>query len=352
MPTKLQKAPKMNAHRKQADLARALMTKEETIALSRKRPGRVYADLALLYTMMLGAIMLLRFDTGLAVQILALIIIGTRQYALFIIGHDGIHKNLHPRAGVNDRLTRWLIFAPLGMVLNTGRVSHLGHHRLLGSNEDPDRYLHAAENKSTKLQFFLFLTGLATFFKTVWKVTRTVDSSNGETQRTRGTIHALRSFVAPRIPTIIAQTLIFVGFAAAGSWWWYLTFWVAPIYFFVFVPDEIRAFCDHAHPIVPDEDADDIRLITYAPPILERLVFSPMNMNFHAEHHLWPYVPYYNLPRAHQLLRARADGRVIIRPGYLTFLRNYSRALPLIMAQGRKRVWRPMPDTSRHEVHA
>lgn len=342
----------MNAHRKQADLARALMTKDETIALSRKRPGKVYADLALNYAIILAAIMLLSFNAGVASQVLAFVIIGTRQYAIFIIGHDGIHRNLHPRAGWNDRLTHWFIFAPLVMVLETGRVSHLGHHRLLGSHEDPDRYLHTAENKSTRLQFFVFLTGLSTFLKTVWKVTRTTHSTSGETRATGRITHTLGIFLSTRIPMIIAQTILIAGFVAVGSWWWYLLFWIAPIYCLVFVPDEIRAFCDHAHPSIPDDDVDEIRLITYDPSMLERIFLSPTNINFHAEHHLWPFLPYYNLPRARRLLRARDDGRIIIRPGYLTFLLKYARALPLMEAQDRKRTWSPAPGTRSDKVHA
>ena len=30
-----------------------------------------------------------------------------------------------------------------------------------------------------------------------------------------------------------------------------------------------------------------------------------MNMQYHLEHHLYPNVPYYNLPRLHELIRDR-----------------------------------------------
>jgi len=74
-------------------------------------------------------------------------------------------------------------------------------------------------------------------------------------------------------------------------WYLYPLLWVAPIYF-VFVGDEIRAFCDHAVPRVPDEEADAQRLVSFVPGAVEAAFFSPHNMCYHAEHHIWPGVPY------------------------------------------------------------
>ncbi len=315
-----------SAHRKQADLARTLLTRGERAALSRRRPLRVYADLAVIHALLATGVLLAVHAAHPLAKLLAFLLIGTRQYALFLIGHDGIHRNLHPRPTVNDRITRWLVLAPLGMMLENGRTNHLAHHRHLGSEDDPDRYLHRAGDKRTLPQFLFFLTGLATFFKTVWKVTRprSVALGCGKENNAR-----LRRELSARAAVLAVQAVLFAVFVALGSWADYVLFWAAPVYFLVFLPDEIRAFCDHAHPVVPDADADDRRLITYDPPWFERLLFSPVHMNYHAEHHLWPFIPYYNLPRAHRLVRARCDGRIIIRTSYLRFLWRYARSLPL-----------------------
>lgn len=320
----------MNAHRRQAHLARKLLTREEQAALSQRRPDIVYADLLLIYTVLSAAFVLLAAAPTLSVKICAFLLIGTRQYALFIMGHDGIHRNLHPTRRVNDRITRWLIFAPLGMTLEGGRASHLNHHRLLGSRDDPDRYLHGAENKATAARFLLFLTGLATFAKTVWKVTPFARPAQPGAGESAPGATRLRTFFISRFPVAVVQLLIVGGLHLSPiSLWHYPLFWILPIYALVFVPDEIRAFCDHAHPIVPDAAVDEKRLITYAPPMWERLIFAPRNMNYHAEHHLWPFIPYYHLPQAHRLINARADDHIILRRSYVTFLWRYLRSLPL-----------------------
>ena len=42
------------------------------------------------------------------------------------------------------------------------------------------------------------------------------------------------------------------------------------------------------------------------------------NMNYHAEHHAWPAVPWHALPRVHALVRSHVDAA----PGYLTLHRE------------------------------
>jgi fatty acid desaturase len=37
--------------------------------------------------------------------------------------------------------------------------------------------------------------------------------------------------------------------------------------------------------------------------MLARLVLFPHHVNYHLEHHLYPAVPHYHLPRLHRLLR-------------------------------------------------
>ncbi len=318
----------MNAHRRQAKLARTLLSRREVLEFSRKRPAVVYADMLLIYLWLTCAFAVLQALPVWPVQVAAFLIIGTRQYALFIIGHDGLHRNLHPNRRINDRLATWLIFAPLGMCLRDGRSSHLRHHHQLGSERDPDRYLHGAENKANTVQFVLFLSGLATFLKTVWKVTPFGQRRSGSDARPAPTL--LKEFMMSRIPVLVMQVLIFGAIAATQPWWTYLVFWVLPVFALVFVPDEIRAFCDHAHPIVPDALADDRRLITYAPPRLEQVLFSPHHMNYHAEHHLWPFVPYYRLPEVHRRIRPRLGQAIEVRRSYVGFLWHYLRSLPLV----------------------
>jgi fatty acid desaturase len=59
-----------------------------------------------------------------------------------------------------------------------------------------------------------------------------------------------------------------------------------------------------------------------------------MNMNYHAVHHLWPSVPYYNLPIADEEVRPRAESSGLEwRGSYFAYLIQYWRALPLAECQ-------------------
>ena len=60
---------------------------------------------------------------------------------------------------------------------------------------------------------------------------------------------------------------------------------------------------------------------TRANPI-ERLLIAPYWVNYHAEHHLFMYLPCYQLPEAHRLLIEKGlIQRMEVRPGYLDVMR-------------------------------
>jgi fatty acid desaturase len=259
-------------------------------------------------------------------------LIGAAQYALFIMGHDAIHYVLHPSRDVNDAVSKWMIHGPMCMGFEDGRRSHLKHHRMLGTTEDPDRYIHRLSDKNSPLKFLLFCSGLATFGKTVLKVTpfgKLLDSKTGKTALTETQpTGVLLTYLRDRVPVIVWQFLLIAACILVGlPLWAYLVLWIAPIYFFVFLPDEVRAFCDHAVKDADDERADPQRLISYHPPLLEAAFLAPHNMHFHAEHHLWPSIQYYNLPLAHAAIKAHPQ--VTVRGSYLPFLFDLLFSLPV-----------------------
>src|SRR5438445_11912 len=69
--------------------------------------------------------------------------------------------------------------------------------------------------------------------------------------------------------------------------------------------------------------ARTILLIT-APSTPEKFLLAPHNVHYHVDHHLYPSVPYYNLPRLHAQLLAQPEymARAHITDGYCTGLRR------------------------------
>lgn len=292
--------------------------------LSVLRPARVVADVVGCWLVILAA-----WGAAVAwplagVVLLAVPVIGCRYYALFIIGHDGLHRRLLPRQRANDLFADLLVFGPLGGITRLNNANHLAHHRHLASDLDPDRYKHACFNKTTRGEYLAFLTGLTSLLRAARNVflRRGAPAPAGAEGRAG---HGLRDLA------ILAgwQVVLVGGLTAAVGWWGYPVLWLLPVYVFTYLADLVRSFVEHSHP-EEDDGADRHRLVTQVSNPVERLFLAPMNMNFHAVHHLWTSIPYYNLPVADREIRGRADAAGLVwRGSYVAYLLRYFLTLPL-----------------------
>jgi len=292
--------------------------------LEQVRPWRVVADVARCYGLIgLAFVILALFDTWWA-AVLAFLTIGTQQYALALLEHDAKHGLLMRSRALNDLFAQLLICAPLGVDIDLAgaTVRHRAHHRWLGTELDPIRRKYVARDKATRFRYAWFLSGLPAVAEDIGYACR-LPAPLPATRRGRAW-RLLRRWA----PVIGAQVAIGAVLSHALAWWYYPVFWLTPIVVLVFVPSKLRTFCDHGVAMLPDAAADPHRLISYTPGPLERLFISPMAMHYHAEHHLFPSVPYYNLPALNR--RMAAGGYELeVRRSYLGFLWTYFRSLPL-----------------------
>ena len=67
-----------------------------------------------------------------------ILIVGNRQHALAILGHDGTHYTLSRNAVLNDFLTNLFCFWPLGLTVSGYRALHYAHHKNTGMENDPE----------------------------------------------------------------------------------------------------------------------------------------------------------------------------------------------------------------------
>jgi fatty acid desaturase len=261
----------------------------------------------------------------------AIVIVGTRYYALFIIGHDGMHRRLLRSASANDLLCDLLILGPIGAISRINKRNHLAHHRHLATEHDPDRYKHACFNKSSRFEYLMFLTGFSSFVPVVRNV-----FFRRERRQPRSTSAADRYRVRDLVILVGWQVLLIGGLSWGIGWWAYPVLWILPVYLHTYLGDLVRSFLEHSHPEA-DQRADEHRLVTYASNPLERAFFAPKNMNYHATHHLWPAIPYYNLPRADKLIRGRDEAAGLVwRGSYVGYVLRYYFALPLAQCRPRK----------------
>lgn len=308
------------------DARRSLVDPKLIRELSKQRPARVWRDTLLCWAFIVSAwVGAAVIDQWWAVAA-AFVVVGNRFYALFIIGHDGLHRRLFSTVAANDRFNNAFVMAPMGAITRINNRNHLSHHQHLGSEQDPDRYKHACVNKNSRLGVLGYVTAVSSVYLSVRNVfVRGRRSAAAES--TGGAGYRLGEAAA----ILGWQAALVAGLTWAFGWWGYPVLWVLPVFSLTVLADNLRAFLEHSHP-EPDEVADAHRLVTNMPRWLERQWLAPMNMNFHAAHHLWPSIPYYNLPKADAALRQapRAHEVMVWRGSYLGYLRRYLAAVPIV----------------------
>jgi fatty acid desaturase len=299
-----------------------LLTAQEVGEFSRLRPARVVRDTLVCWLFILAAWWAVAVWTQWWVVLLAIPVIGNRYYALFIIGHDGLHRRLMNSRRRNDLFCDLFVFGAIGAITRINNRNHLRHHLHLANEGDPDRHRYACFNKSTRWEYLFFYSGLANLLPAAMNV---FAKRSGESVTNESRSYSWRDFA------ILAgwQLALIGGLTWAIGWWAYPVLWLIPVYLFTYCADLVRTFLEHSHPEA-DEVADEHRLITYSSHPLERMVLAPMNMNYHVVHHLWTSIPYYRLPAANRAIRDReAASGLIWRRSYLGYAFEYLFALPL-----------------------
>ena len=77
----------------------------------------------------------------------------------------------------------------------------------------------------------------------------------------------------------------------------------------------IRSIAEHA--LVPDDNDPFRNARSTRANWLVRIFLAPYWVNYHVEHHLFTFCPWYNLPMAHKMLRARGHtSKMEIANGY------------------------------------
>jgi len=75
--------------------------------------------------------------------LISTVIIGSRQFALAVLAHDGAHHLLFKNAKINDFVSQWFCAYPVFQDNRVYRPYHLKHHRFTETENDPDISLSA-----------------------------------------------------------------------------------------------------------------------------------------------------------------------------------------------------------------
>ena len=249
---------------------------------------------------------------------LAVLVVGVQQHAWFILAHEAAHYRLFSHRGWNDAVGRAIGMAS-GLSMCTYRVIHRLHHNHLYGPQDPDTAIHGGYPRGVAYLWKKLAQDLVGW--NAWKTfayffgAPAIADEQGGAQRSgqllNDTSPQLRAAARQDRWAVLAWQIgcplalaLGLGPRALGL---YALLWLLPLFTVLQPILRLRAVCEHGAATDLSSPLTAARTNrTWGSPgnWLGRLLF-PHHVNYHLEHHLYPAVPHYHLPRLHRLLAER-----------------------------------------------
>jgi len=264
-----------------------------------------------------GAIILL--SNNLAIEIATALVMGNQLYLLFILHHDCVHY----AACQSRRMNVWLgrLYALFLVKTFTATLeTHKRHHAFLGEpGKDPDEKFYARGIRWVWVRYWqnfswhTFLS-LTEYGPVVRKVVVLEQLSN--------------------CAFWVAVHLVLYRFGLLREA--LFVFWIPAATIILVIGPVTRAY-EHlplAHYAPDDSRRFDVARNTVT--VTSRLLGVVWaNITYHVEHHSYPRVPFYRLPRVHALLHARADTPYLLSPYTLFGVSKGTGVVDMMAARGR-----------------
>jgi fatty acid desaturase len=245
-----------------------------------------------------GGMAVILLSNNLALEIVTALVMGNQLYLLFILHHDCVHYT----AFKSRRLNVWLgrIYALFLVKTFTATLeTHKRHHAFLGEpGKDPDEHFFAGGIRWVWIRYWQNFS-----WHTYLSLTK----------------------YGPRVRRVVVlEQLANCGFWAAVHLVLYqfgmlrealFIFWIPAAVIILVIGPVTRAY-EHlplAH--YAPEDARRFDIASNTVTVTNRLLgLFWANITYHVEHHSYPRVPFYRLPRVHALLHAGADAPYLLSP--------------------------------------
>jgi fatty acid desaturase len=243
---------------------------------------------------------------SLPLYLCAVAFIGARQHALLILGHDASHFTLFKKRWLNDWAADLLLYWPMFLSIGVFRYYHRDHHRYLGTDKDKNRELwhtHTYEGvlrddwqfpKTVPGLLFLLVRKLAFVEGIVW-IASGVASMFVQAEFRKNSWF----YVVVRFGFYACIALLIWRFNLAID---FLLYWIVPYCTWHILIQYVRIICEHS--AIPSSTPPYHLSRTTVPSFWERILIIPRNIGYHHEHHWYPSVPFYNLPKLHTVLTA------------------------------------------------
>lgn len=273
--------------------------------LSTLSPWRTFAAIALDWAIIAGVIALA--NAGIAAKETLVVQIALYAVAVAIIagrmhGFGGVmHDIAHGRFMRNTRLADWigdvLLAWPVLASVDGYRSNHLAHHSHTNTDQDPDWVIKLGRAHFTFPQSLFSALSNALGYAIGVNAVRDMRDALARMKGGR------KPSTAKKVARLSFYAAVVLGLTLADAWMGFLLYWVVPFFtaFFFFL--YVRSVAEHFGPTMMHADALTASR-TVIPKAWERWFFCPHNLNYHLDHHLYPSVPFYNLPKLHSALMA------------------------------------------------
>lgn len=262
--------------------------------LSVLQPWRTWLALAVDWAVVAAAVAVSEYFGNVWVYLLAVAVIAGRMHAFGVLVHEAAHYRFMKDRQVSDRVMDVFAAWPVLATVDGYRQNHLAHHQHTNTEKDPDWMVKLGTTAFTfpqkVRQAILRLAGYVVAINSVRDILHVLPriSKNGR---------ASKSYKLARLAFYLACTVLFT---ALGIWKGVLMYWIVPFLTLFFMFLYIRSVAEHFGDMDYEEELGSTR--TVMPHFWERWFFAPHNINCHLEHHLYPGVPFYNLPKLHRAL--------------------------------------------------
>ena len=274
-----------------------VLSAQEREQLLERSDFRAWMHVVSTWTFIFGILLLVGYFPSGITLLFAWIVLPGRQLSLAVLMHEAGHGSLFKTKGLNTWVGQWLCALPtLGDLASYAR-GHTAHHRLAGTDEDPDLPNYRAypiKKRSLYRKWTRDLTG-----QTGFKLLAALATGAGSqmSKETVGSSNLLAKQILVHL--VFASILIALGV----GWTWFV--WMGTFLTSYMWVVRLRQVGEHA--VVPDLYDPDVRMNTRTveAPLWQRFLLAPNNVNFHMEHHFMAGVPCYNLPKLRAILKSK-----------------------------------------------
>ncbi len=224
------------------------------------------------------------YSSALYIKILLWVVFGSRQHALELLFHEGIHRHISPDLRLNDILTNFLAGFWFLSTTKMFREYHFKHHELLGTDKDPE--LHFRKNKFIwqfpKKRWDLAISILLSPVIQVPIQFMRIRNSYRKLKQSKSDYRSFLLFLAVNL----SLSFLFPMYGLFLIFWYFSTFTILIVF------ARLRLLGEHYRPYLSETD---VISYDFDCPLVERLLFFPYSTHFHGTHHEHPNLPFWDL---------------------------------------------------------